>query len=222
MYMLILFLIIYLLFHIFINKKINYLFLKYYNLEMSSQILTQDISKLMLKKYNIQNININNINGKLNDHYNIQTKEINLSNETFNKTTIFPIAITIHESGHAIQDNTNYFLLKIKKNMLSIFNLLNIFGMLFLFIGILISDIFFEIGLLFLLIVFLFQLLTLPIETNASKRGILFLIEQNLCTNEEIKIIKEILNLSAFGYIFSMFNYLFNIIFLFKNIFIKK
>lgn len=216
-YILILFIVIYLLIYIIINKKLNKLFLKYSNLEISSRILTQDISRLMLEKHEIKNISINNIKGNLNDHYNVQTKEINLSNEVYNKSSLSSIAVTIHESGHAIQDNNNYILLKIKKSTLPLFNLLNILGLLFIFIGILISKMFFQIGLLMLAIVFLFQLLTLPIETNASSRGINFLIEQNICTNEEIKIIKEILNLSAFGYIFSMFNYLCNILFLFKN-----
>ncbi len=201
-YILLLFLIIYLSCYIIINKKLNKLFLKYSNFTISSKVLTQDISKLMLEKHNIQNVPINNIKGTLNDHYNIQTKQINLSNEVYNKSSLSSIAVTIHESGHAIQDNCNYILLKIKKATLPLFNLLNILGLLFIFIGILISETFFQIGLLLLAIVFLFQLLTLPIEINASKRGTDFLIEQNICTNKEIQTIKEILNLSAFGYIF--------------------
>lgn len=179
-----------------------------YSLQITkNNISANEIILQIIDEIKLNNISIKELNKTLADYYDVNNKTIYLSecNNSISSNTI-----ALHELGHAIQDFENYKLLKIKFKILPFINILSIFGVLLSLLGILTSNLVLNIGMLLILFTFLFQLLTTIIEFDASKKIYNYVKEKSFFTNEELTIIKNILNLSAFSYIFSMFNNLFN------------
>ena len=161
-----------------------------------------EIARNILDKNGLSKIKVVETKGNLTDHYDPKKKIIRLSASIYHGNTVAAASVAAHECGHAIQDKTNYLFLKIRAAIFPLVNFSTKIGYLVIIIGI-----FFGltnlalIGLLLLLAMLMFQLVTLPVEFNASTRAKKQLIELNLIENQELSGAKTMLNAAALTYV---------------------
>ena len=144
----------------------------------------------------------NRIQGDLTDHYDPTKKTVNLSDSIYSEKSISSIAVAAHECGHAIQDKEKYSFLRFRSSMVPVVNFTSRFASIFIIIGFA-SSIFnlITIGIILLCVGLLFQLVTLPVEFNASSRAKVQLQELGLVTSKELEGTSKVLKAAAFTYV---------------------
>ncbi len=160
-------------------------------------------AKTIIEK-NKLNIKIEKTNGYLTDHFDPKDKIIRLSNNVHDKSSIASIAIAAHECGHVIQHKEGYFLLRLRSLLVPIVSLTSTIGYILITIGVLASitnQIL--IGIIVMGASLLFQLVTLPVEFDASKKAKKILLKENIITVEELPGVNKMLKSAAFTYVAS-------------------
>ena len=185
---------------------------KYKHKKNKQNLTGYDVAKLIIEANNL-NVSIEETYGYLSDHYDPRSKTIRLSHEIYANSSIAAASIAAHECGHAIQDNNQNILLKLRSLLIPIVNLSSHLGYIAVMIGLLagIAKLLI-IGILLELIILLFQILTLPIEIDASIKGLKQLKKLNVLNNKELNKGKKVLLAAAFTYIASMLSSLLEII----------
>lgn len=190
---------------VFAQIKINTTYSKYRKVQNSAGLTGQDVARKILDSNGLSQISVYEISGNLSDHYNPSKKLINLSKDIYNGTSIASLAVAAHECGHAIQDKENYTFFKIRSALVPVVNFVSYLG----YFGLLISIIggltgYIKLSIIILLATVLFQLVTLPVEIDASKRALVQLEGLNLVYNDENKLAKKVLSAAAMTYIASL------------------
>ena len=184
---------------------ISYSYKKYKNIKNENNLTGFEIARKILDSNNLKDVHIVEINGELNDHYDPSRKVVRLSNDVFNGTSIAASAVAAHECGHAIQDKDNYIYMKIRSKLVPAVNFSSKLGYFVIFIGILFSLLdLVMFGIILLLVILLFQLVTLPVEFDASRRALIQLNKLNLLKKEETKNSKSMLQAAALTYVASL------------------
>ena len=176
---------------------------KYSRIDASLPVTGKEVVENMLNSNAITDVRLGYTAGNLDDHYNPKYKTINLSKNSSRTNTIAGIAVAAHETGHAIQDHTGYFMLKVRKFFAPITIVASKFVWITIFIGVLLQ--FFDLillGLILMGITVLFQFITLPVEFDASKRAIAYLSTVGY-DEYTMKGIKKMLTAAAFTYVAS-------------------
>lgn len=167
----------------------------------SKELTGYDVARKILDKNGLNDLLIVETNGYLTDHYDPNRKVIKLSRNIYGNDTISSMAVAAHEVGHAIQDKEGYFFLRLRTFIFPIVSFISRISWLVILIGF-----FFEIvnaiylGIIIVSASVIFELVTLPIEINASKRAIKELNSLNLITGEEDKV-KNVLTAAALTYV---------------------
>ena len=178
---------------------------KKYKQKLNSKDLTgYDVARKILDKNGLDDIMILETKGNLTDHYDPKRKTVKLSTDIYHGSSIASLAVAAHECGHAIQDKDKYLPKRIRSTLVPIVNLCTKIGYFSVVIGTIFSYFLIEIGIILLLSMLVFQLITLPVEFNASKRALNELEKQKLINNEEKKQTKKMLSSAAFTYIASL------------------
>ena len=161
---------------------------------------------------NLENIYVVEVKGELSDHYDPSQKVVRLSHDIFHGETIAAMAVAAHECGHAIQDKDNYKPMRIRSLMVPIVNFITYIGY-FVSIVSLLAGItgYLKVGIVMILAT-LFQLITLPVEFNASKRALEQLEKLNLVDNKEKTDAKDMLASAALTYVASFINSVLNLL----------
>lgn len=163
-----------------------------------------EIARKILDQNGLYDVGVYEVRGKLSDHYDPSRRQVNLSSEVYHGKTISAIAIAAHECGHALQHKEGYRSLLIRNQLIPVFNFSQNIGWVVLMIGFLFSAMNIALlGVIILSLMLVFQLLTLPIEFNASKRAIHFL-QNNCVSNEELVGSKKMLIAAALTYVASV------------------
>jgi len=179
-------------------------FSKYSKIDNKKNYTGGDIARRILDINNLLNINVSITKGKLTDNYNPQKKEINLSGDVYNSTSLAAIGVAAHEVGHAIQYKEEYIPIKVRKTILPVATIGSKTGPILLILGIFMSySLLINIGIVLFALSVLFYIITLPIEFDASKRAIKALNEYGLVSDYEIKPIKQVLSAAALTYVAS-------------------
>ncbi|MFZ1353165.1 MAG: zinc metallopeptidase, partial [Enterococcus aquimarinus] len=148
---------------------------------------------------------VQGISGNLTDNYNSRTKILSLSQSTAQSTSVAAIGVAAHECGHAVQDAVGYSPLKLRAAIVPVANIGSSLAMPLILIGLLISgdsgNMIINLGLLAFSMAFVFQLVTLPVEFNASKRALTILSEGGLLTKEEVPMARRVLFAAALTYV---------------------
>lgn len=191
-----------LLFAIACQMKVKTSFNKYSRVKSSRGMTGADAAYQLLRINGINDVRIKRIQGSLTDHYNPKTKEICLSEGVFSSTSVAAIGIACHEAGHACQHAEGYFPLKIRNAVIPATRIgswlgvpLAVFGML------LYSDTLIYIGLVLYAAVALFQLITLPVEFNASRRALNTIESNGFLDSNEYRGAKSVLSAAALTYV---------------------
>ncbi|MBQ8028719.1 MAG: zinc metallopeptidase [Clostridia bacterium] len=159
----------------------------------------------VLSYYGINNVQIGQSSGKLSDHYDPRSNIIRLSPEVYSGSSIAAVGIACHEAGHAAQHAENYLPIKIRNKILPIANLGSSFGVMLAVIGYFLGfGILVDIGIVLFASVVAFQLITLPVEFNASRRAVNVISETQLLLSEEQSGAKKVLTAAAMTYVASL------------------
>lgn len=167
----------------------------------SKELTGYDVARKILDKNGLNDLLIVETNGYLTDHYDPNRKVIKLSRNIYGNDTISSMAVAAHEVGHAIQDKEGYFFLRLRTFIFPIVIFISRMSWLVILVGF-----FFEIvnaiylGIIIVSASVIFELVTLPVEINASKRAIKELNSLNLITGEEDKV-KNVLTAAALTYV---------------------
>lgn len=185
---------------------------KYKKILNNKDLSGYDVARKILDSNNLDNIMILETRGNLTDHYDPQRKVIKLSTDIYHGSSIAGAAVAAHECGHAIQDKTKYTPMRIRSVLVPFVNICTRIGYLAIVIGIIFSYTLIEVGIVLLLSMLVFQLITLPVEFNASHRAIKELERLNLIDEEEKSSAKNMLIAAAFTYVASVLSTLLEIL----------
>jgi len=157
----------------------------------------------ILHSAGITDVRIEQVSGELTDHYDPREKVLRLSQENFNTSSVAAIGVAAHEAGHAIQHNRGYFPLKFRNAILPVANLGSQLGVPLVLIGLVFGfgDTLINVGILLFAFAVLFQVVTLPVEFNASRRAVRMLDEQGILYGEELSGCKKVLTAAAMTYV---------------------
>lgn len=190
---------------LYANLYINIVYNKYKNVTCKKRVTGKETARTILDSNNLKKVEINKVRGNLSDHYNPSTKEVNLSSDVYSLTSISSIAVASHECGHALQDKDNYTFMIIRSKLVPFVNFSSKIGYIAILIGIIFSLIdLIYIGIVLEIVILIFQLVTLPVEINASKRALIELKKLNLVTEDEADSAKKVLKAAAFTYVASV------------------
>ena len=179
-----------------------------YSKQISRRRLTgAQAAQRVLDANGVRGVRIEHVSGNLTDHYDPKSNVIRLSDNVYNNPSTAAIGVACHEAGHAVQYAKNYVPIKLRAAIIPITNIgsklampLILMGILFGFLGEL-SYTFVYLGIACFGLSFVFQLVTLPVEFNASRRAIRAIDQQELLTDEEIKGARKTLSAAAMTYV---------------------
>ncbi len=159
----------------------------------------------VLQHYGITNVKIEQTHGKLTDHYDPRSNVIRLSPEVYAGTSIASVGIACHEAGHAAQHAQNYVPIKVRNAVLPVANFGSSFGVLLAVFGYALGfGVLVDIGIILFAAVVVFQLVTLPIEFNASTRAIKVIEGTEMLFEDEVPKAKKVLFAAAMTYVASL------------------
>jgi Zn-dependent membrane protease YugP len=187
----------------FASMYVQSTYSKYSNVKSKRGYTASDVCREILNAAQLKNVRLEGIRGNLTDHYNAQDSVLRLSDTTRNSTSVAAIGVAAHEAGHAMQDRDNYGPLRLRAALVPVTNFGQTAAFPILFLGFFMGyqQTLINIGILLFSLTLLFQLVTLPVEFDASKRAIRILEEQGLLTTEELPQAKKVLNAAALTYI---------------------
>ena len=177
---------------------------KFKKVENSKNITGFEVARKILDKNGLQDIMILETKGNLSDHYDPTRKVIKLSTDIYNGTSIAGASVAAHECGHAIQDKVGYKPMRIRSKIVPTVNICSKLGYVAIILGALFSYQLIEIGIILLATILAFELITLPVEFNASKRALEELDKLKLIEKEEKGKAKRMLSAAAFTYVASL------------------
>lgn len=162
-----------------------------------------EVAQRILQSAGINDVRIEQVDGELTDHYDPRAKVLRLSQLNYNTSSVAAIGVAAHEAGHAVQHNVGYFPLKFRNAILPVANLGSQLGVPLVVIGLIFSfgDTLINIGILLFAFAVLFQVVTLPVEFNASKRAVKMLENQGILYGEELSGCKKVLSAAAMTYV---------------------
>lgn len=178
---------------------------KYSKVKNERGITGREAARYLLDKHGLSDINVVETNGYLTDHYDPRSKVIRLSRSVYNDTSIAAVSVACHECGHAIQDKEGYTFLKIRSALVPIVNFSSYAGYFAILFGCLFGALdLIWLGILAEVVMLFFQVITLPVEINASKRALKELDYAHFLNSNELKHGKTMLTAAALTYVASI------------------
>ena len=206
------------LFGLIVQMKMQSTYSKYAALRNTKGMTGAQMAALILRGAGITDVQIVCTNGHLSDHFDPTKKVIRLSEGVFNGTSIASVGVAAHECGHAIQHAVGYFPIRVRSAVVGITNfsskLLYILMIASIFLNsYTFSPVIFNLAILCYAVIFFFQLVTLPVEFNASARAVAQ-IESAGCGEEDVRGVKKVLSAAAMTYVASAITVLWQLLLL--------
>ena len=189
------------------SSNVNSTFKKYAKQLSSRRITGADAAQRVLSANGVRGVRIERVSGNLTDHYDPRTNVIRLSDSVYDSTSTAAIGVACHEAGHAVQYAENYAPIKLRASIIPITNIGSKLAMPLILLGLVlsvtenISYFFVYLGIACFGLSLVFQLLTLPVEFNASRRAMRAIENSNLLTLEEQKGARKTLTAAALTYV---------------------
>ncbi|MBZ5202260.1 zinc metallopeptidase [Planomicrobium chinense] len=175
---------------------------KYSKVRSTSGIAGAQVARIILDKNGLNDVKVVESRGMLSDHYNPLTKTVALSSHNYHDASVAGTAVAAHEVGHAIQDAEDYSFLRLRHRLVPVVNISSNMSWIFIMIGLFSSwSGALLVGIILLAAGVLFQLITLPVEFNASSRAMDQLLSNNIIRNEEERHAKKVLSAAAMTYV---------------------
>ena len=178
---------------------------KYAKVRSASGMTGAQAAEMILRRNGVLGVTVQHVAGELTDHYDPARGVVNLSDATYNSTSVAAIGVAAHECGHVMQHETGYLPLKIRTALVPVANIGSNIGIWIVMIGVILgmNDTLAMIGVYLFSFGVLFQLVTLPVEFNASRRALVMLQDYGMLGQEEIKGSRSVLSAAAMTYVAS-------------------
>ena len=178
---------------------------KYLKHSVKSRLTGQEVARKILDANGLKNVHVVETKGELTDHYDPTRKVIRLSSDIYHGATVASSSVAAHECGHAVQDKEGYFFLRLRAALVPVVNFSSKAGYIAILIGLIFGYLELAwLGIFLELAILLFQLITLPVELNASKRAAEFLKKEALIESKEQIGSKRMLRAAAMTYVASV------------------
>lgn len=189
------------------SAKVKTTFNKYSQYRSYSGMNGAQVAQRVLEAAGIYDVTVRHVSGNLTDHYDPSTKTVNLSDPVYNSYSVAALGVAAHECGHAIQHAKNYAPLSLRSALVPIANFGSMLAWPLILIGLFIngrsSTLIIDLGIVLFSAAVLFQLVTLPVEFDASRRALVMLRTQNILSDDELKNTRKVLKSAAFTYVAS-------------------
>lgn len=189
------------------SARVKGTFNKYSQIRSMSGMNGAQVAQRVLQAAGIYDVQVRHVSGSLTDHYDPRTKTVNLSDPVYNATSVAALGVAAHECGHAIQHAKSYAPLSIRSALVPIANFGSMLAWPVILIGLLFntrsSGLIIDIGILLFSAAVLFQLVTLPVEFDASRRALVMLRTQGILADDELKYTRRVLKSAALTYVAS-------------------
>lgn len=189
-------------------------FKKYSKVASRKGITGREAAEMILNRNGINDVSIDRIAGNLTDHFDPRTNRISLSEAVYNATSVAAIGIAAHEAGHVVQHKTGYAFIKLRMAILPVCNIGSKVGPLLIILGLVLSSLqMFWAGIILFGAVAVFQLVTLPVEFNASSRAVAILESSGTLDSDELRGAKKVLSAAAITYVAALLTSLMQILY---------
>lgn len=189
------------------STKVKTTFNKYSQYRSYSGMNGAQVAQRVLEAAGIYDVTVRHVSGNLTDHYDPSTKTVNLSDPVYNSYSVAALGVAAHECGHAIQHAKNYAPLSLRSALVPVANFGSMLAWPLILIGLFIngrsSTLIIDLGIVLFSAAVLFQLVTLPVEFDASRRALVMLRTQNILSDDELKNTRKVLKSAAFTYVAS-------------------
>ena len=189
------------------SAKVKTTFNKYSQYRSYSGMNGAQVAQRVLEAAGIYDVTVRHVSGNLTDHYDPSTKTENLSDPVYNSYSVAALGVAAHECGHAIQHAKNYAPLSLRSALVPVANFGSMLAWPLILIGLFIngrsSTLIIDLGIVLFSAAVLFQLVTLPVEFDASRRALVMLRTQNILSDDELKNTRKVLKSAAFTYVAS-------------------
>lgn len=183
---------------------------------VSSGMNSSGFVSWIFSRAGISDVIIGRTEGSLTDNYNPESRILSLSDSTYGNSSVAAIGVAAHEAGHAVQHHVGFSLVKLRSAMVPVVNIGSNLGLVLAIIGSFISSgisyTLIEMGIILYSLTFVFTLVTLPVEINASRRAMGYVRESNMFTDEEQAGMRKVLTAAALTYVASMVVALLNLL----------
>lgn len=184
------------------SAKVKSTYAKYSKVLSARGITAEQAAQQILYGAGLSQVPINQVAGNLTDHYDPRSQTLALSQTVFGSSSVAAIGVAAHECGHAIQDAENYAPIRIRNAIVPVVNFGSTLSWPLLLLGLVLSfDPLVLAGIWLFSLVVVFQLVTLPVEFNASRRAMQILEERGILGNEELKGARKVLSAAAMTYV---------------------
>lgn len=182
--------------------KVQSTFAKYSKVASAKGLTGAEVGRQLLNDAGLKSVPVQEVAGELTDHYDPRDKTLHLSRPVYGSNSVAAVGVVAHEVGHAMQDSKAYAPLAIRNNLVPAANLGSQLAIPLFFMGLLFSfPMLMDIGIIAFSLAVAFQVITLPVELNASSRAIKVLADGNYLTSEEIPMARSVLNAAALTYV---------------------
>lgn len=184
------------------SAYVNSTFRKYDQTRSKNNVTGTQAARFILENQGIHDVGVQAISGDLTDNYNSKNKILSLSQSTAQSTSVAAIGVAAHECGHAVQDAKNYFPLRLRHAIVPVANIGSTISIPLILIGLLLQGpLLINLGLIAFSMAFIFQVVTLPVEFDASRRALKILGEGGLLTEDELPQARKVLYAAALTYV---------------------
>lgn len=187
------------------SARVSSTFKKFSQKPTSRSITGEQAARKILDENGLHNVRVERVSGNLTDHYDPRAKVIRLSDSVHSSTSVAAVGVAAHEAGHAVQHAVGYAPIKLRNTIVPIANIGSMAGPYLIIIGLLLSgamsDVLLNLGIWFFSAAVLFQLVTLPVEFNASNRAIATLKNGMYLYEDEVPAVKKVLSAAAMTYV---------------------
>lgn len=185
---------------VFAQFKVKSTFSKYSR--VSVNLTGAEAAKQVLEQNGVWDVRIEKVAGNLSDHYDPKSNVIRLSEGVYSASTAAAVGVAAHEAGHAVQYAKKYGLIKLRMAIIPVCNIGSQLSMPLVMLGFIFNfSILINLGIIFFILALLFQVVTLPVEFNASSRALKGIRDGNLLSGENYKGAKRVLSAAAFTYV---------------------
>lgn len=187
------------------QAKVSSTYNRYKRVLSRSGYTGAQFARKMLNDNGLYDVTITQVNGRLSDHYDPRANQVRLSSEVYNGTSIASLGIAAHEVGHAVQHATNYFPLTVRNLVVPVTNFSSSIYMILIILGIFMNSFsMIQFGIMLFAVIVIFQVITLPVEFNASRRAIATLGGDGILDQDELTGAKRVLGAAAMTYVAAM------------------
>ena len=200
-----LFLIVTLIITLSSQAYINSMYKRTKNIVSKKGMSGYEVARKILDANGLSNVKVVEVGGVLSDHYDPKSKVVRLSSDIYSNNSLASVSVAAHECGHAIQDKNNYFFLRFRSFIFPLVSFASRIGYLVIIISIFAELVkLLWIGILLECIILLFQIVTLPVEFNASHRALKQIVDLNIVDDMEVKSCRKMLKAAALTYVASV------------------